>query len=38
MLLNNFTLLYVEDDKTTQKIVELMLKDKIKSYILQQME
>ncbi len=30
MLLNNFTLLYVEDDKTTQEIVKIILKKKVK--------
>ncbi len=30
MILNNFTLLYVEDDKTTQELVKLLLKDKVK--------
>ncbi len=30
MLLNNFTLLYVEDDKTTQEMVKIILKNKVK--------
>ncbi len=30
MLLKNFTLLYVEDDRTTQEMIKILLKDKVK--------